>query len=202
MAKRQPKDPVTHRFQTTLTRDLCDRLCETHQAGKDYRNVTAARCGVHPVTLTKWLKLGSTDPDNGLAAELYMRFLGIEGEIRAAWIAEIANTLSLTEETEYGDKGLPISKHTTMRKTDGIRWLLERRFRQFRVEHVLTEHEQDAMALLQPAASALTPEMAEQICRMLASAPERLPPAIRTLFAATDWRPPKTLEAHGQETEH
>lgn len=199
---RKPQAATTHRFQTVLTRELCDKLCETHATGKDYRNVTAARCNVHPKLLSKWLRLGRDSEELGLATELFMRFTAIEGEIRAGWIAELENTSSGTETTEFGDNGKPISRTLHMRRTSGVQWLMERRFRQFRTDYVLSEHETDALALLEPPAQALTLDMATQLCQQIAANPERLPAAIRTLFAGTDWHAPKTLEAHGQETSH
>ena len=69
------------------------------------------------------------------------------------------------------------------------------------VEHALTEHEADAMSLLQPQAQTLTTEMAIALCQQLAQNPERLPEPIRVLFAATDWRAPKKL-SHAEETSH
>lgn len=196
----QPKDPQSGRFQSTLTPELVDKLCTTHADGRDYRNVTAARCGVHPAVLTKWLKLGAGNEAAGLATELFMRFAQIEGDIRAKWIAELADVTASVEHTEFED-GKPVSKTVNARRTSGLQWLMERRFRQFRVEHALTEHESDAMSLLQPQAQTLTTEMAIALCQQLAQNPERLPEPIRVLFAATDWRAPKKL-SHAEETSH
>lgn len=197
----QPQDPQTGRFQSTLTPELVERLCSTHADGRDYRNVTAARCGVHPGMLTRWLKLGAGNEAAGLATELFMRFAQIEGDIRAQWISEIADVTASVETTEF-DNGKPISRTVNARRTSGLQWLLERRFRQFRVEHAPNEHEQDALSLLQPQAQSLTPEMAVALCQQLAANPERLPEPIRVLFAATDWRAPKRLESHAEETSH
>ncbi len=197
-----PKDATTGRFQSTLTPELVDKLCSTHNDGRDYRNVTAARCGVHPMTLTKWLKLGAGNESAGLATELFMRFAQIEGDIRAQWISELADVTASVEHTEFED-GKPVSKTVNARRTSGLQWLMERRFRQFRIEHVLTDHEADALSLLQPAAQALTAEMAIALCQQLAQNPEGLPDQIRSLFATTDWRAPKKLESsHAEETSH
>lgn len=193
---RQPKDPVTHRFQSILTRELVDKLCETHHAG-DFRNATAARCTVHPKLLTRWLNLGRDNEDAGLATELYIRFCAIEGDLRAELIAEVRDTTASVTELEDGK---PVSM--TARRTSGVQWLLERRFRQYRADHVVALDEQDALAMLDPPAVALNLESAIAVCRSLAAAPERLPPEIRALFAATDWRAPKTLESHAEETSH
>lgn len=204
--QRQTIDPQTGRFQSVLTPQLVDKLCETHRDGMDYRNVTAVRCGVHPKLLTAWLKLGERDETSGLAADLFLRMGAIEGDIRAGLLKEAADPTASIEQTEF-DNGKPVSKTLTSRRTSGVQWLLERRFRQFRLEYVLTEHEQDALSLFQPQPSAMTLEMAETICRQLAAAPDRLPPAIRALFAATDWgagAPPSALkDSHGEtETTH
>jgi hypothetical protein len=189
---RQTKDPVTHRFQSTLTRALCDQLCKTHEEGRDFRNVTAVMCDVHPVTLTRWLKLGAESPDAGLHTELYMRMCKTEGGIRADWIAEVADTTVSLEDVTYDD-GKPVGKTTTSRRTHGIQWLLEKRFRQFRKEHIHKVDELEVTALLEPQAVVYTADMVLGIVQQMAQDPERLPPAIRQLFANTDWRVPKEL---------
>lgn len=195
--KRQTVDPKTGRFQSVLTRELLERLCEVHAEG-DFRNVTAARCQVHPKLLTRWLKLGAGSEEAGLATELFMRFIALEGDKRAGYIAELEDTTASTEETAFED-GKPVSKTVTTRRTHGIQWLMERRFRQFRVEHVLTEDEQDALSLLQPQPQAMTTEMAFALCQQMAANPQMLPEPIRALFASTDWRAPQLKESHGQE---
>jgi len=194
------KDATTGRFQSRLTPELVDKLCSTHSEGCDYRNVTAARCAVHPKTLSAWLKLGASNEAAGLATDLFMRLTKIEGDIRAKWLAEIADVTASVEHTEFED-GKPVSRTVNARRTSGLQWLMERRFRQFRMDHAVTADEEDALSLLQPQAQAMTPEMAIAMCQMLAQNPERLPEPIRILFAATDWRAPKKLP-HGEETAH
>lgn len=196
---RQQKDPVTHRFQSVLSRELVDKLCETHEKGKDFRNVTAVRCGVHPVTLTRWLKLGMNDEKAGLATELFMRFAQIEGDIRAGLLAEMANPESQTEHMTYED-GKPSSKVSTSRRTQGVQWLLERRFRQFRVEYLQKPDELEVVAMLEPQATVYTAEMVLGLVQQMAADPERLPEAVRRLFAQTDWRVPREM-TDGSKTE-
>lgn len=198
--KRQTIDPKTGRFQSILTPELVDRLCKTHE-DRDFRNVTAVRCGVHPRVLRRWLKLGANDESAGLATDLFMRMAKVEGDLRATLLAEVADPTASVEQTEF-DNGKPASKTLTSRRTSGIQWLLERRFRQFRVEHVQTEDEQDVLSLFEPQPQAMTLEMAETICRQLAAAPERLPPAIRALFAQTDWGAPALKDSNGEEATH
>lgn len=199
--RRQTKDPVTHRFQTTLTRELCDLLCKTHEEGKDFRNVTAVRCKVHPTVLTRWLKLGQTEPDSGLHAELFMRMSAIEGDIRAGYIAEVSNPISSTEETAYED-GKPVSKTVVSRRTNGIQWLMERRFRQYRVEHVQKPDEAEVLSMLEPQATVYSLDMVLDICQQMAAQPERLPVAIRELFSTTDWAVPRKLNDGQAEPQH
>jgi hypothetical protein len=189
---RQQKDPVTHRFQSTLTRELCDLLCETHEKGRDFRNVTAVMCDVHPVTLTRWLKQGAESPDAGLHTELYMRMAKAEGAIRAGYIDECSNPSASTETTEY-DNGKPVSKTVESRNTRGIQWLMERRFKQFRSEHIQKPDELEVTAMLEPVAAVYTADMVLGIVQQMAANPDRLPEAVRRLFAQTDWRVPKEM---------
>lgn len=197
---KQTKDAVTHRFQSTLTRELCDKLCDTHASGRDFRNVTAVMCDVHPVTLTRWLKLGAESPDAGLHTELYMRMAQAEGTIRAEYIRETSNPIASTEHTEYED-GKPISKTVESRRTNGIQWLMEKRFRQFRVEHIAKPDELEVTAMLEPQAMVYTADMVLGIVQQMAAHPERLPEAVRKLFAHTDWQVPREM-TDGQTSTH
>ena len=199
--KRQPKDSVTHRFQSILTRELCDRLCDTHEAGRDFRNATAVRCQVHPTLLTRWLKLGESDPNAGLATELFMRFGEIESIIRAGYIAEVSDSTASTEETVF-DEGKPISKTVVSRRTQGVQWLMERRFRQFRVEHVQKPDETEIVEMLVPQATTYNLETVLAICQQMAAQPERLPAAVRELFASTDWAAPRKMTDGQAEPSH
>ena len=189
---RQQKDPVTHRFQSVLTRELLDQLCETHEKGRDFRNVTAVRCGVHPTLLTRWLKTGAETADGGLYTELFMRMGQIEGDLRAGHIAEVSNPIASTEHTEF-DEGKPVSKTVESRRTQGIQWLMERRFRQFRSEHIPKVDELEIATMLEPQATVYTAEMVLGIVQQMAAQPERLPEAVRRLFAQTDWGVPKEM---------
>lgn len=195
---RQPKDTVTHRFESVLTRALVDQLCEIHEQGRDFRNVTAARCGVHPKLLTRWLRLGSEDENGGLHAELFLRMIAIEGSLRAGYLAELSDPTASTETVEYKD-GKPVSKTVTARRTQGIQWLMERRFQQFRVEHIQKPDEVEVLAMLEPQATVYTAEMALSLVQQMAAHPERLPEGVRLLFAQTDWRVPKEM-TDGQAT--
>lgn len=194
MATKKPRQTqgARGRFESTLTRELLESLCETHEKGRDFRNVTAARCGVHPKLLTRWLTLGSEDESGGLYAELFLRMLAIEGTIRAVYIAECSNPSASTEKTEY-DNGKPVSKTVESRNTRGIQWLMERRFKQFRVEHLAKPDELEVTAMLEPVATVYTAEMVLGIVQQMALNPERLPEAVRVLFARTDWRVPKEM---------
>lgn len=203
---RQTKDPVTHRFQSVLTRDLCDQLCDTHGKGRDFRNATAIRCGVHPVLLTRWLKLGANDPEAGLATELFMRMGKAECDYRADLIKEVADPTSMTEVVEYDD-GKPIGKTTVARRTQGLQWLLERRFRQFRADALPKPDDLEISVMLEPAAaSEMNQEAALQIITMIASNPERLPPALLQVFLQAGWALPATASqkvmTDGQATAH
>lgn len=189
---RQQKDPVTHRFQSILTRELLDKLCDFHEKGRDFRNVTAVRCGVHPTLLTRWLKTGAETENGGLYTELFMRMGQIEGDIRAGYINEVSNPVASTEHTEF-EEGKPVSKTVESRRTQGIQWLMERRFRQFRSEHIPKVDELEIAAMLEPQATVYTAEMVLGIVQQMAAQPERLPEAVRRLFAQTDWGVPKEM---------
>ncbi len=189
------------RFQSILTQALVDQLCETHETGRDFRNVTAVRCGVHPTLITQWLKRGALGADDGLYSELFMRFARIEGDIRAVYIAEVSDPTAQTEQTEYED-GKPVSKTVTARRTQGIQWLMERRFRQFRVEHVQKADETEAVSFLEPQATVYTADMVLGLVQQMAANPERLPEAVRLLFANTDWRVPREIVTDGQTSTH
>lgn len=195
---RQTRDPVTWRFESVLTQALVDQLCETHDKGRDFRNVTAARCKVNPKLLSRWLRMGSEDETGSLHAELFVRMLAIEGEIRAGYIAEVENPLASTEESTY-EGGKLVGKTVTSRSTRGIQWLMEKRFAQFRVEHIAKVDELEVMTLLEPAAIVYSADMVLSIVQQMAANPERLPEAVRVLFARTDWRVPKEM-TDGQAT--
>lgn len=193
-AKRQPTDVVTHRFQSVLTRELVEELCKVHQEGQDFRNTTAIRCGVHPTLLTRWLRQGSETSEGGLQTELFMRFGKIEAEIRAAYIAEVSDPTASTEESQYDD-GKVVGKIVTTRKTTGIQWLMERRFRQFRVEHIQKPDELQISEMLEPQQTVYTADMVLGILQQMAAYPERLPVAIRLLLSKTDWRVKDVIDA-------
>lgn len=202
MASRKPKqtkDPVTHRFQSTLTRELCDLLCQTHEEGRDFRNVTAVRCDVHPVTLTRWLKIGAESETAGLHTELYMRMAKAEGLIRAGYIKEVEDPIASTEECQY-DEGKLIGKTTSSRRTSGVQWLMERRFKQFRVEHIQKPDETEVLSMFEPQATVYTADMVLGILQQMAADPERLPVAFRVLLANTDWRVARKI-TDGQDSQ-
>lgn len=192
--KRQKTDAITHRFQSVLTAELVEELCKVHEEGQDFRNVTAVRCGVHPTLLTRWLKQGAESAEGGLCTELFMRFGKIEGDIRAGYIAEVSDPTASTEESQYDD-GKVVGKIVTTRKTSGIQWLMERRFRQFRVEHIQKPDELAISEMLEPAATVYTADMVLGIMQQMAAYPERLPVAIRLLLANTDWRVKDSIDA-------
>ncbi len=203
MAARKPRhqDPVTRRFASILSRELCDLLCLTHEQSGDFRNVTAVRCGVHPVTLTRWLKLGATDESAGLHTELFMRMGKAEGDFRATLLVAVADpTVTIQENGTDGD-GNPTTKNVSRRVT-GLQWLLERRFRQFRADSVAKPDDLEIADMLQPAATVYSLEMVLDICQQMAAQPERLPVAVRQLFASTDWAVPGKRADGQAEPQH
>lgn len=165
------------RLQSALTEQVFERLCETYEQG-DFRNATAIRCGVHPKMLTRWLERGKADDDErSLFTRLFMAFGRIEGDLRAECIAEIRNPEASHEETVFDD-GKPISRTVTSRRTTGVQWLLERRFRQFRADWVprpdeanvgdmLTAEQaqgfsaETALAIMRAMVASMPPELAE-----------------------------------------
>jgi hypothetical protein len=197
---RQQKDPATHRFQSVLSRELLDKLCEAHEQGRDFRNITAVRCGVHPVTLTRWLKLGSSDENAGLHSELFMRMAKAEGDYRATLIDEVSDPTATVQENGTDEDGNPTTK-TVSRRVAGLQWLLERRFRQFRADSVARPDDLEMADMLQPQATVYSLEMVLDICQQMASQPERLPVAVRQLFASTDWCVSKEV-TDGQSSTH
>lgn len=204
-SRQQPKNGTgkggqTHCFQSTLTREIVEQLVTTHEEGQDFRNVTAVRCQVHPRVLTRWLKLGESTPDAGLATELFMRMGKVEGDLRAGYVKEVANPISMTEHTEY-EEGKPVSKTVEARKTQGIQWLLERRFRQFRADYIPKPDDLEICAMLEPQATVYSVEMVLGIVQQMAQYPERLPEPVRRLFAETDWGVPKEM-SDGQAAAH
>jgi hypothetical protein len=196
--KPKPRDRRSGRFQTLLTEPLLKRLLMTHRTGADFRNMTALRCGVHPKRLSIWLRQGAELEDESLLARLFLGFALIEGELRAKSIKEVRNPEVKRETTEFED-GKPVSKTSTARATDGIRWYLERRFRQWRADWVEREDEGPVDALLQPQAGGLNVEAAKYIIAQLA---ERMPPELLAIFTAKGWKPPSLPEnAHAEAQE-
>ena len=197
---RQTKDPVTHRFQTTLSRALVELLVKTHGEGRDFRNVTAVRCQVHPKLLTRWLSEGAKDPDAGLKTELFMRMAQAEGDYRAELIGEVGNPISMTETMTFED-GKPASKVTEARRTTGLQWLLERRFHQFRANAMPKADDLEICAMLEPQAGAeMNLEQALQIVTMIANNPQRLPPALLQVFSVAGWTVPAKAMTDGQDS--
>jgi hypothetical protein len=201
MAQRRkpPKKPKARdrsgRFQTLLTAALLKELLATHRKG-DFRNMTALRCGVHPKRLSIWLRQGAELEDDSLLARLFLGFARIEANVRAESIKEILDPEMKRETTEFED-GKPVSKTSTARATDGIRWYLERRFRQWRADWVEREDEGPVDALLLPQPGGLNVEAAKYIVAQLAA---NMPPELRDIFTAKGWTPPSLPEtANGQE---
>lgn len=163
------------RLQTALTEPLLEELCRTYEEG-DFANATAVRCGVHPTMLKRWLERGKADDSAGLYTRLFMAFGRIEGELRAEYIAECRNPEASREETHFDDNGKPISRTVTSRRTTGVQWLLERRFRQFRADWVPRPSESDVGDMLTAEQQAgFSPEAAMAVVRaMVASMPAEL----------------------------
>jgi len=164
-----------------LTEPLLQELVTAHESG-DFRNATACRCRVHPKLLTKWLRAGQTsDEPESLYARLFVEFGRIEGEKRAKYLGELEDTRS--EESHFDDEGNTVS--TTKRRTDGIRWLIERRYRQYRADYVAKPDEYDVTTMLsEEQAEALTAEAALAIAAAIARA---MPPQLRPVFAGEGW---------------
>lgn len=180
------------RLVTALDEPLFERLTEVHRTGRDFRNVTALRCGVHPKLLTRWLRRGEAE-EGSVYARLFLAFGQIEGEIRARYIAEVENTETSREETTFAD-GLPAKRVVVQRRTTGVQWLLEKRFRQFRSDWVAKEDELEvAHMLAEQGSQALTLEAALHIARELA---KNMPDQLRPIFEAARWV--QLPENHGQ----
>jgi hypothetical protein len=163
------------RLRSGLDEALLAELCDTYREGRDFRNATALRCGVHPRMLSRWLTRGAADDTGSIEARLFLAFGRIEAELRAEWIAEVANPEASREETHFDDEGRPLSKTATSRRTSGIEWLLERRFRQFRADWIPRPDEGEAGELLVAQQTGFTPEAALGVVRaMVASMPAEL----------------------------
>lgn len=163
------------RLRSALDEDLFAQLCETHRTGRDFRNATALRCGVHPKMLTRWLERGAADEHAGLYTRLFVEFGRIEADIRATWIDEVANPEASREDVHFDDNGKPISKTASSRRTNGVEWLLERRFKQFRADWVPRPDETEAAELLAERSQGFSPEAALAVVRaMVASMPAEL----------------------------
>lgn len=185
--------PITE-YKTVLDEELLSELCRIHRDGKDFRNVTAIRCHVHPMRLKTWLWWGEKsgqDERVTLYTRLYLEFARIEAELRAANIAEVLNTIISTEDVTF-EGGVPVSKTVVKRSTNGVQWYMERRWRQYRADWEPNDLDRETvlMAGLQTA-GALTTDAAEAICSQLA---EAMPPRLLEIFTARGWTPPK-LEA-------
>lgn len=168
-----------------LTEPIFERLCETHRDGRDFRNVTALRCGVHPKMLSRWLQRGERE-EGTIHARLFLAFGQIEGDLRAKWIAEVEDTDAGREETSYDEDGKVTSKVVTRRRTHGVQWLLERRFRQFRADWAVKEDESEiAQMLAEQQREALSLDAAIHLVRQIA---QNMPAQLRPLFEAEGWR--------------
>jgi len=178
------------RLVTVLDEALFEKLCTTHRDG-DFRNVTAVRCQVHPKMLSRWLAQGAASETGCLYSRLFVEFGKIEGEIRAEIIRETRDVQASFEETSY-DEGKPVSKTVETRRTNGLQWYAERRFRQFRADWVPRDDESEVIDLLQPKAGTLTLEQATAIATQLA---ENMPPALQAIFQSKGWHRLET--AHG-----
>lgn len=168
------------RLQTALDEELLERLCTTHREGRDFRNATALRCGVHPRMLSRWLERGAADEHAGLCTRLFLEFGRIEADIRADWIREVADPEASREETVLDDNGKPISRTATSRRTTGLQWLLESRFRQFRSDWVPRPDEGEVGDLLAERQTGFSPEAAMAMMRAMVAA---MPPELAGPFS-------------------
>jgi hypothetical protein len=158
------------RLRSGLDEALLEQLCEVHREGRDFRNATALRCGVHPRMLSRWLERGARDEDAGLHTRLFLAFGAIEGDIRAEWIGEVANPEASREESQFEG-----SKTATSRRVTGLQWLLERRFKQFRLDWVQRPDEGEVGELLAAQQTGFSPEAALAVVRaMITSMPPEL----------------------------
>jgi hypothetical protein len=112
---------------TTLTQEKFDQLCTVHREGRDFRNVTAIRCDVHPRLLTRWLKRGAANEEDGLYTELFMAFGRIEGAHRAEYNAELVNTTVHYEKYDAETR----TRTVTKRDTRGLQFFMGKRYEQF-----------------------------------------------------------------------
>lgn len=176
-----------NQFESTITEPLVDELCRVHREGKDFRNVTAIRCGVHPEKLKAWLLRGASSQDTtNLYVKLALQFALIEADLRAANIVEILNTQTKSEETEFSEKtGQPIKTTKTARSTAGIQWYMERRWRQWRADWQPTEQDSEASTLFTAQiAGALSKEDGLAIVGQMAA---NMPPQLLPSFDQHNW---------------
>lgn len=169
-----------------LNQDLVDRLAKRHREGRDFRTQTALLEDVHPDLLQDWLEKGSRDVEGkSVESDLFRKFSKVEGEIRAEWIGEIANTIVATEETEFDGEGKALKKTRTTRSVSGVQWLLSKRFPQWRDGYTMKPTEKPAEDFLQrQPGQGLTLEAAIAICEMIAAS---MPPQLAPVFAAHGW---------------
>ncbi len=161
---------------------------DVHREGKDFRNVTAIRCGVHPEKLKAWLLRGATSQDTtNLYVKLALQFALIEADLRASNIVEVLNTQTKHEEIEFSEKtGLPVKTTKTARSTAGIQWYMERRWRQWRADWQPTEQDSEAATLFTAQATgALNKEAAMSVLGQMAA---QMPDEPRAVFEANNWR--------------
>lgn len=127
--KRTRRDNGGNSTKTRLTPALQDLLCETHARNKDFRVATAITCNVHPVLLDRWLRWGLKEEGEEPYCSFALRFVKAEMTIRADLIKELLDA-------------------KTKQKVAAITWMLERRFRQWRIDYIPNDWEHEAVDVL------------------------------------------------------
>jgi len=163
-----------------LTDEMLAELCRVHREGRDFRNVTATRCGLHPHLLTKWLKRGALSEEDGLYSKLLVAFGEIEGESRAELIREVCDP-EVSRETITTDDNGKEQRVIIKRSSLGPQWFMSKRYRQYQEkrENENTGDESDVVDLLVTMAAQLPPGSSRHIIAQLASA---MPDDLRLRF--------------------
>ncbi len=182
-------------FRTELTEDVLAELCAIHEKGRDFRDVTAVRCNVHPKRLSVWLRRGAMGGDlTSPFVRLFLAFGRIEGDLRAKCIDEVLDTTKETIKIVSDGKGGE-TKDVIKRDSAGVRWYMERRFRSYRIEALPTDDNAEVSTMLNADAPQVkNAEAAVGVIRQLAAA---MPPELMRVFVES----PQFREAFAKQLE-